>query len=208
MFPRAFRCDSFAGLGQFPESLALCAFRAIRSLDNTKIITIKKINQAFFYVFFRFFVFSLISAGLRASFSPFVFFVFPIVKAQKKPVFFRFCPIPPISPQKKDFLYIYLFSCVYILLFIGGIGEIGKKSKISAALRRFCYWGKIGTKGKSPRFPRLSLRCPIRLRCFHLCGAILTACVFCQACPMGVYVVAISILSSIHGRRAEGGGRV
>lgn len=70
MFPRAFRCDSFAGLGQFPESLALCAFRAIRSLDNTKIITIKKINQAFFYVFFRFFVFSLISAGLRASFSP------------------------------------------------------------------------------------------------------------------------------------------
>lgn len=70
MFPRAFRCDSFAGLGQFCESLCFCCFRAIRSLDKTKIITIKKISQAFFYVFFCFFAFSLFSAGLRASFSP------------------------------------------------------------------------------------------------------------------------------------------
>ena len=118
-------------------------------------------------------MFSLFSAGLRASFSPFAFFVFPIVKTQKKPVFFRFCPIPPISPQKKDFLYIYIFFRVYILLFIGGIGEIGKKINISAALRRFCYWGKIGTKGEKGDFPRLSPFFPIRSRCVAFVACVL-----------------------------------
>jgi hypothetical protein len=124
----AIRSRGFVNLA---ERFVFVAFVRFRSLDKIKIITIKKINQAFFYVFFRFFVFSLFSAGLRASFSPFAFFVFPIVKAQKKPFFFRFCPIPPISPQKKDFLlYIYFFSRIYIVI----------------------YWGKRGNREKSQCF--------------------------------------------------------
>jgi hypothetical protein len=60
------------GLVNFAERFVFVAFVRFRSLDKIKIITIKKINQAFFYVFFRFFVFSLFSAGLRASFSPYL----------------------------------------------------------------------------------------------------------------------------------------
>lgn len=164
-----------------------------------RISQLKKQVKRFFIFSLFFFVFVDFVRGC-GKFFPLCFFVFPIVKAQKKARFLSFLPDSPHFPPKKENSFIYIFfSRIYIVIYWGNWGN-REKSQDFRGFAAFLLLGENWHKGQkgtiSAAFPVFSdsvvLRC---VRCLRIIGNFPRV-LFCQCLRRAI--VAACLLLSIY----------